>query len=116
MKLLFKLYLLVQLISILFMIGPLSHIMDNSGAPPLPPVHVVLTDTEIAATAVANHNELCAVLNGPATNAVQDDMQQLNFITAELYDEATTPDCFGRLPTLPLGSPEPLRPNCLRQE
>jgi hypothetical protein len=99
MKLLFKLYLLGQLISVPFMIGPLSNVFDNSGAPPPPPAHVVLTDIEIAATAVANHEELCATLNGPAANAVADDMQQLNFITSELYDEATTVDCFGRLPT-----------------
>ena len=99
MKLLFKLYLLGQLISLPLMIGPLTNIMGNSGAPPPPPPHFVLTDIEIAATTVASHNELCALLNGPAANAVSDDMQQLNFITAELYDEATTPDCFDRLPT-----------------
>ena len=99
MKLLFKLYLLGQLISVPFMIGPLSHIMDSSGAPPAPPINVILSDIDIAATVVANHDILCETLNGPATNAVTDDMQQLNFITAELYDEASSDDCFGRLPT-----------------
>lgn len=92
MKLLFKLYLLGQLIALPFMVGAIGGIV-SSGSESAPNVAAPSTVAEANLRALSNQ-ELCDTLQGPAVNAVQDDIQQLRFITADLYGEDAVEECF----------------------
>lgn len=88
MKLLFKLYLLGQLIAMPFMVGAIGDMIGPSDSPSLNPnlqVH--------ANSPTVIDRTLCDALSGPAKNNIQDDIQQLKFITAELYGEDVIEDC-----------------------
>ncbi|MDA1296984.1 MAG: hypothetical protein O3B04_03145 [Chloroflexi bacterium] len=90
---LFKLYLLGQLISLPFAVGALGNFMGSSNSPssvPETPVEIF----EAQAILAANSRDLCDALHRPVHNSVQDDIQQLKFITAELYGEEVVEDCF----------------------
>ncbi len=99
MKLLLKLYLLGQLIAMPFMVGAVGDILSSGSesAPNAP----VLNTAAAAAERTLNAHELCETLNGRATNSVQDDIQQLRFITADLYGGELVDDCFNEHGQLP---------------
>lgn len=93
MKLLFKLYLLGQLIALPFAIGAIGNFMGGSDSPSIEPLtHAQAFDAQAERTQTSV--DLCDALHGPALNPVQDDIQQLKFITAELYGEEVVDDCF----------------------
>lgn len=99
MKLLFKLYLLGQLIAMPFMVGAIGD-MVSSGSESAPNAPAPQTEAEFAARTLTAH-ELCDALNGAAINSIQDDIQQLRFITADLYGDEVVEDCFGDNTQLP---------------
>lgn len=88
MKLLFKLYLLGQLIAMPFMVGAIGDMIGPSESPSLNPNIQAQANSQ----AVIDRT-LCDALSGPAKNNIQDDIQQLKFITAELYGEDVIEDC-----------------------
>ena len=95
MKTLFKIYLLGQLIALPFMVGALGSAFSSSDTPST----TSRSGIESPSTSAANlqglsGQELCDALNGSVRNAVQDDIQQLRYITSELYDEGLAEDCF----------------------
>ncbi len=90
MKLLLKLYLLGQLIALPFMIGALGNTFGGSNESTLDGVPEIQSVSGLTAT--SSHN-LCDSLSNPAINAVQDDIQQLKYITSNLYDEDRFEDC-----------------------
>ncbi len=92
MKLLFKLYLLGQLIALPFMVGAIGNVL-NSGADTAPSTSAPATVTEANVRTLTNQ-ELCDALHGPPQIAAQDNIQQLRFITSELYGEEVVEDCF----------------------
>lgn len=92
MKLLFKLYLLGQLIAMPFMVGAVGDVL-SSGSESAPTAPAPNTQAEVEQKILSAH-ELCDSLHGTALNSVQDDIQQLRFITADLYGEEVVDDCF----------------------
>jgi hypothetical protein len=93
MKMLFKIYLLSQLLALPFVIGALGNFMGDA--------HTTATDPGALARSSdsprlnsQSYSELCDALHGAALNSVQDDIQQLKFITADLYGEWWVEDCF----------------------
>lgn len=99
MKLLFKLYLLGQLIAMPFMVGAIGDVF-SSGSESSPTAPAPQTEAAAAARTLSAQ-ELCDALNGAALNPVQDDIQQLRFITADLYGEEVVDDCFTQRSQLP---------------
>ena len=93
MKLLFKLYLLGQLIALPFMVGAIGSAFSG-GTETAPNTHIAQTESA-ASIQRLSQQDLCDALNGPAINPVQDDLQQLKFITENLYGEEQSTDCFG---------------------
>ena len=93
MRMLFKVYLLGQLIALPFVVGALGDVMGGSDSSSTSTDQNIETVSGLTTISAA---DLCDKLHGPADNAVQDDIQQLRFITAELYDEDLTDDCFAQ--------------------
>ena len=92
MKLLLKLYLLGQLIALPFMVGALGNAFSDSSGSPTPQIAPQVHSVPGLASAT-DSSTLCDSLNGPVANAVQDDIQQLRYITSNLYDEDLFVDC-----------------------
>ena len=93
MKLLFKLYLLGQLIALPFMVGAIGNVLnsDDGSAPTISAPSASIAEANVR---TLSNEELCDALHGPVTNSIQDDIQQLRFITSELYGEELVEDCF----------------------
>lgn len=89
MKMLFKAFLLSQLIALPFAVGALNHMLKSSSPPP------VIDDPIVAAEATAvTRDDLCDSLQGSSNSTVQDDIEQLKFLTGELYGDEKAGDCF----------------------
>ena len=83
MKMLFKLYLLGQLIAMPFMLGSLGQVFSSDEVNPSEvPANVSLDQYQ--------HELLCQSADGAALNSVQDEIQQLKLITDGLYNEDLT--------------------------
>ncbi len=74
------------------MVGAIGDVL-SSGSESAPTASAPQTEAELASRTLSN-NELCDALNGPAQNNIQDDIQQLRFITADLYGDEDFDDCF----------------------
>ena len=96
MKMLFKLYLLGQLIALPFMVGALGDALGggDSGSSYVPPRTEIASGSSLSASTLSAQEDLCEALHGEAKNAVQDDIQQLRYITSELYGEDTVDTCW----------------------
>ena len=92
---LFKLYLLGQLIAMPFMIGAIGDLLGSSDSPSVNPNVQAQAQGEPSADILTN-GDLCEAVKGTAVNSVQDSIQQLRFITAELYGEDELNDCFNK--------------------
>ena len=86
MKRVIKIYMLVQLLMLPFVIAGLGKAFNSSDAPVTPGL------TGVSATAAAQA-ALCDAILGEVTNAVQDDIQQLRYITAYYYGEDVAEEC-----------------------
>ena len=87
MKRIIKVYMLIQLLALPFMLAGLGKAFDSSAGPG----DSALTGVSATATAQA---VLCEAIKGEVQNAVQDNIQQLRYITAELYGEDIAEECF----------------------
>lgn len=87
MKTLFKLYLLGQLIALPFMLGAIGQVFSSDEVNPSEvPAGITLEQYQ--------HDLLCESVDGTVHNSVQDEIQQLRFISDDLYGEdLTTADC-----------------------
>ena len=81
MKLLFKLYLLGQLIAAPFMVSAISQAFDSPDnvSPPDAPSSVSIAQYQ--------HDLLCESAEGPALNPVLDTVQQTRLIADSLFNE-----------------------------
>ena len=97
MKMMFKFYLLSQLIALPFMIGAIGNAFGSSDTSAVTTEALVQAapGDPIIVAATATAQELCESLKGPALNPVQDDIQQLKFITDDLFGPESDYDCFG---------------------
>lgn len=95
MKLLFKLYLLGQLIALPFMVGAIGDVLntgnDSSAIQQPQPSQLV---ESAASVSTLSRSELCDALHGEALNPVQDNLQQLSLVIDQQF-EGGTHDCFG---------------------
>ena len=88
MKRVFKIYMLLQLIMLPFAIAGMGKAFDSAGGGP-----ENSNTPSISATADAR-SFLCDAVQGEVKNSIQDDIQQLRYITAELYGEDIAEECF----------------------
>jgi len=97
MRTLFKLYLLGQLIALPFLVGAIGSALgggDSESAPYTPPRTELASGSAPAAiSSLSSGHDLCDALEGGALNPVQDDLQQLRYITSELYGEQAAYEC-----------------------
>jgi hypothetical protein len=91
MKRVIKIYMLIQLLSLPFVIASFGKAFDSGDSPSVSGL------TGVSATAAAQA-ALCDAILGEVQNAVQDDIQQLSYITAHYYGEDIAEDCFATPP------------------
>ncbi len=96
MKMLFKLYLLGQLIALPFMVGAIGNALGGgSDTSYVPPRTEIAPGNSISAADLSVTHDLCASLESDAINPVHDGLQQLRLVTSELYGEEALDDCTG---------------------
>jgi hypothetical protein len=92
MKRMIKIYMLIQLLTLPFMLAGLGKAFDSADG-----ATSVSGLTGVSATAAAQA-ALCDAILGEVQNAVQDDIQQLRYITAHYYGDDIAQDCFATPP------------------
>ena len=93
MKRVIKIYMLVQLLMLPFAVAGLGKAFDSADGTP----SASLALNGPTATAAAQQ-ALCDAILGEVRNAVQDDIQQLRYITEHYYGEDIAADCFATPP------------------
>ena len=98
MKLLFKLYLLGQLIALPFMVGAIGGALGGgSETSYVPPRTEIASSSSISAADLSATHDLCSTLDTEVINPVHDGLQQLRHITTELYGDDGLGDCASTL-------------------
>jgi hypothetical protein len=95
MKRVIKIYMLLQLLSLPFVIASFGRAFDSADG--TTSVSGLTGVSAVSATAAAQ-DALCDAILGEVTNAVQDDIQQLRYITAHYYGDDIAEDCFATPP------------------
>ena len=100
MKMLFKLYLLVQLIALPFMVGAIGGALggsDPSSSSNQAQAESVIDISALDALAsqnVAASTDLCDAVQGGESLAILDNYQQLNLVIADLDGDPIVSNCF----------------------
>lgn len=78
-----------------FMVGALGNVFGDADAPSISPQPQIGSPVTTAADRrKLSNQEICDALHGSVDNAVKDDIQQLKYITSQLYGEDAVDDCF----------------------